>query len=258
MSRLSARKPLASLFTAIFCSAAVLASAVAAAAAQDVQTEAVVEKGALMLAYTGPVAPGMASFIAQEFLKNRNGTNRVVLILNSGGGSVEEGEQVIALLKEIRHTHRLDTVVLQGSTCASMCVPIFLQGKDRHVASASIWVFHEVTAQQRANMPGATEITADEDETFRLFREYYIEAGVSPEWIKQVLNAIVGGKNLWLTGSDSGLVEIRHRDRPDREHHKPAGTHGKAAAAAQRGPALNRSFVIPELDYPNVPARRAI
>jgi hypothetical protein len=53
-------------------------------------------------------------------------SDRVVLFLYSAGGQVEEGDRVI----EIKHGHQLITVVLHGKLCASMCIPISLQGED--------------------------------------------------------------------------------------------------------------------------------
>jgi ATP-dependent protease ClpP protease subunit len=76
--------------------------------------------------------------------------NRVVLFLDSAGGQVEEGNRVIEALNEIKLRHQLITVVPHGKLCASMCIPIFLQGEDRLAARASVWIFHEV-AQRQAN-----------------------------------------------------------------------------------------------------------
>src|SRR4029077_6748174 len=69
--------------------------------------------------------------------------NRVVLFLDSAGGKVDDGDRVIEVLNEIKLRHQLITVVPHGKLCASMCIPIFLQGEDRIAARASIWLFHE-------------------------------------------------------------------------------------------------------------------
>src|SRR5262249_10881393 len=55
-----------------------------------------------------------------------------------------------------------------GKLCASMCIPIFLQGEDRLAAPASIWLFHEA-AQRQAN----GILRTDTAETWRLFRKNY-------------------------------------------------------------------------------------
>src|SRR5262249_6779829 len=77
-------------------------------------------------------------------------SQRVVLFLDSAGGQVDEGDRVIEVLKEIKQRHQLITVVPDGKLCASMCIPIFLQGEDRLAARASLWIFHEA-AQRQAN-----------------------------------------------------------------------------------------------------------
>jgi hypothetical protein len=102
----------------------------------------------------------------------------VVLFLNSDGGEVNEGDRVIHLLDGIKPTHRLITVVLDGSLCASMCIPVFLQGDDRLAARTSRWIFHEA-ARQGVNQKERME------ETLRLLQKYYLAAGVSPGWIKR-------------------------------------------------------------------------
>jgi hypothetical protein len=71
-----------------------------------------------------------ASFAEAISLQGADGaaSHRVVLFLNSAGGQVDEGDRVIHLLDRIKPTHRLITVVLDGSLCASMCIPVFLPG----------------------------------------------------------------------------------------------------------------------------------
>src|SRR5262245_57956780 len=87
--------------------------------AQKPQVNVELNRGTLFISYAGSVVPGMADFIADTFVQYRESSHRVVLLLNSGGGSIEEGEQVIHVLKQIRKTHRLQTVVLHGDICAS-------------------------------------------------------------------------------------------------------------------------------------------
>jgi hypothetical protein len=57
--------------------------------------------------------------------------NRVALFLDSAGGRVDDGDRLIEALNEIKLRHQLITVVPHGKLCASMCIPIFLQGEDR-------------------------------------------------------------------------------------------------------------------------------
>src|SRR5260370_35113316 len=75
-----------------------------------------------------------------ELLRERN-----VIAAEQVIGQVEEGDRVIQILNEAKQTRRLVTQVLDGNLCASMCIPIFLQGDDRLAARASNWIFHEAT-----------------------------------------------------------------------------------------------------------------
>jgi hypothetical protein len=90
--------------------------------------------------------------------------------------------------------HRLITAVLDGSLCASMCIPIFLQGDDRLAAQTSRWIFHE------AAKPGRNGKERME-ETLRLFHKYYVAAGVSVHWINSIV-PIIERADFWQTGSD--------------------------------------------------------
>ena len=92
-------------------------------------------------------------------------------------------------------THRLIAQVLDGNLCASMCIPIFLQGDDRFAAQgASNWIFHEAT-RPGANGKERTDIT------WCLFRKCYVPAGVSMDWLKSIV-PIIQHANLLQTGSD--------------------------------------------------------
>lgn len=157
-----------------------------------------VENGTLYISYSGPIVKGMADFLAQTFMKYRDTTHRVVLVLASPGGSIDSGEQAIHVLRAIRQTHRLDTVVLNGKMCASMCIPVYLQGKVRFAAPSSLWVFHE--AATNLNEEG-TKIAIDREETFRILNRYYVPAGVSVAWLKLMVTK-VNGTDYWQTGSE--------------------------------------------------------
>jgi hypothetical protein len=139
----------------------------------------------------------------------------VVLFLDSAGGQVDDGDRVIEALNEIKLRHQLITVVPHGKLCASMCIPIFLQGEDRLAARASIWLFHEA-AQRQAN--GA--LRTDTAETWRLFRKYYAPAGVSMHWLKSIA-PMIKEADLWQTGGDlisakSGIILHPLGDRTER------------------------------------------
>jgi ATP-dependent protease ClpP protease subunit len=121
------------------------------------------EDGTLYIDLSGPIVAGMADDLRAALGKYGTTLNRVVLLLASAGGQVEEGDRVIEALNEIKLRHQLITVVAHGKLCASMCIPIFLQGEDRRAARASVWIFHEA-AQRQANGQQRTDIA----ETWRL------------------------------------------------------------------------------------------
>jgi ATP-dependent protease ClpP protease subunit len=156
-----------------------------------------------MLFWSGPVIATMPALIRAAYLEARDRTQRFVLVLNSGGGSVLAGEQTIAVLREIRATHRLDTEVRNGRICGSMCVFIYLQGQSRTAAPASAWLFHEIT---RAVPGGGKPPVIDRAALERLIGTYYPPAGVSAAWTEAMKPHTINS-DYWLTGRE--LVEAR-------------------------------------------------
>jgi ATP-dependent protease ClpP protease subunit len=150
----------------------------------------------LYIDWSGQIAPGMADYVRGAFVKHAAVAQRVVLLLNSGGGQVAEGERVIHVLQDIGQTHRLGTAVLAGRVCASMCLPVFLAGRDRFAAPASLWLFHEVV---RWDADGHAHI--DVEETKRLFQQYYLPAGVAADWLGSIIPQIKNA-DVWRTGAD--------------------------------------------------------
>ena len=78
----------------------------------------------------------MSDEISAAFEQNKSTIKKVELKLDSVGGSVAEGEKVIDVLKKIKTTHKLYTVVGAGRRCGSMCVFIYVQGQKRFAAPA--------------------------------------------------------------------------------------------------------------------------
>jgi len=163
------------------------------------------EDGTLYIDLSGPIVASTADDVRAALGKYGTALNRVVLFLDSAGGRVDDGDRLIEALNEIKLRHQLITVVPHGKLCASMCIPIFLQGEDRLAARASIWLFHEA-AQRQAN----GELRTDTAETWRLFRKYYAPAGVPTRWLKSIA-PMIEETDLWQTGGDlisakSGIV----------------------------------------------------
>src|SRR5215470_7752777 len=173
------------------------------------------EDGTLYIDLSGPIVAGTADNVRAALGKYGTTLNRVVLFLDSAGGRVDDGDRVIEALNEIKLRHQLITVVPHGKLCASMCIPIFLQGEDRLAARASLWIFHEA-AQRQANGERRTDMA----ETWRLFRKYYVPAGVAVSWLKSIA-PMIKEADLWQTGGDlisakSGIIMHPLGDRTER------------------------------------------
>jgi hypothetical protein len=155
----------------------------------------------LSIAWSGPIIPGMADDLRTALDKYGAASHRVVLFLNSAGGRVDGGDRVIHLLDGIKPTRRLITVVLDGSLCASMCIPVFLQGDDRLAGRTSRWIFHEA-ARQAANEKERRK------ETLYLFQKYYVPAGVSMQWLKRMMPLVERAE---LSESGGDLISAKSR-----------------------------------------------
>jgi ATP-dependent protease ClpP protease subunit len=161
----------------------------------------------VVMTWQGPIAAPMANQIRDAFESRKRQATRLVLRLSSHGGSVAEGERVIEVLRQIKSTHELETVVTQGDVCASMCVFIYVQGQKRYGALTSSWLFHEVS-----HMDPVTRQTTKLDRTAweRLVDTYFRPAGVSDAWIAELKPRTVDS-DYWQTGADlirsnSGII----------------------------------------------------
>src|SRR5215468_9521185 len=181
------------------------------------------DDGTLYIDLSGPIVAGTADDVRAAQGKYGTALNRVVLFLDSAGGRVDDGDRLIGVLNEIKLRHQLITVVPYGKLCASMCIPIFLQGEDRLAAPASIWLFHEA-AQRQAN----GILRTDTAETWPLFRKYYAPAGVPTRWLKSIA-PMIEEADLWQTGGDlisakSGIILHSLGDRTVRDLTAPPVT----------------------------------
>lgn len=165
-------------------------------------------EGAVKLSWTGRIEAPMARRIAEVFRQHSNDRRPFLLALSSPGGSLEHGAEVAKLLREIAGTRQLDTVVESGRMCASMCVPVYLQGQRRVAAEDARFMFHDVSyreymAREDSNVPqSATDAATDQ-----LFRKYFTPAGVPDVWIRDTRAEMKGGHDIWKTARE--LVEER-------------------------------------------------
>ncbi len=164
------------------------------------------------LTWRGRIAAPMEARLREAFARY-DSARTFVLALASPGGSIDQGARVVGLLRQIRETHQLETVVEAGKPCASMCVPVYLQGTRRTAAASARFMFHEVSFREEvSNDEVNVPESAKSSETDRLFARFFVPAGVSQTWIDKVRAEMTGGNDIWLTGrelvdQDSGVVQ---------------------------------------------------
>jgi len=193
--------------------------------------EASVKEGMLYLRWVGTVRYEMDKRIAEKFDEVKDRTVAVALVLSSCGGDADAEGRTVKVLKRIKKTHILFTMVGRGSLCASACVGIFLQGKHRDAALTSSWGFHEPSLQ--------SSVRGDDGDTIKrvivpvqteAMLKAYAEAGVSKRWLKR-LRAKIKGAEWWQTGRDlweakSGIItdvfgNSVPRAKEEKEHFAP-------------------------------------
>lgn len=185
------------------------------------------------LSWQGPIMAPMANQIRDAIESRKSQATRFVFRIASYGGSVAEGERVIDVLRQLKATHQLETVVAPGDVCASMCVFIYVQGQKRLGAMTSSWLFHEVSH----NDPVTKQITRlDRPGWERLVDKYLRPAGVSSAWIDDLKPRTVDS-DYWQTGSDliaanSGIITEPIANQSARVIAAPSPA-TKAAASAQ-------------------------
>jgi hypothetical protein len=108
----------------------------------------------VVIKYDGPIAFPMADNLREiwDGIAKTSRFRTVALRLNSPGGTQAEGEEVISILREIRQHAKLVTLVGEHDLCASMCIPLFIQGETRFASPASAWMFHGA-ALYMSNIP---------------------------------------------------------------------------------------------------------
>ena len=91
----------------------------------------------VVIEYDGPIVFPMAENLREIWteIKKSSRFHKVALRLNSPGGTDLHGLEVIGVLREMRQQVQLMTLVNEHDLCASMCVPIYLQG-DRALCAA--------------------------------------------------------------------------------------------------------------------------
>lgn len=154
----------------------------------------------LIVAWTGRVELPMHTLLARAFDKWRSRSERILLQLNSPGGSLREGGDVIELLQRIKHTHKLDTYVASAAICMSMCVPIFLQGDNRIAAPDARFMFHEPKRYFDDGSEAKGFSFEREALTRRFFNKYFVNSPMDAQWRGQLEKDWIG-KDIFMSGA---------------------------------------------------------
>ncbi|MGL4395103.1 MAG: ATP-dependent Clp protease proteolytic subunit [Hyphomicrobium sp.] len=171
------------------------------------------ERGAVVLHWRGRIEAPMAQRLSAAFDKLRDARTSFTLSLASPGGALEHGAEVVRLIQRMQETHMVDTLVEGRSVCASMCVPVYLQGRRRYASETARFMFHEVSfrefvSDEKVAVPQSAIGTA----TDQLFAKYFLPAGVSQTWLATIRTAISAGNDVWKSGRDlvdenAGIVQ---------------------------------------------------
>ena len=158
----------------------------------------------VILAWTGEVELPMHTLLVRAFEEWRTKSEHFLLQLNSAGGSVREGGDVVELLQRIKRTHTLDTYVASREICMSMCVPIFLQGNMRIAAPDARFMFHEPKRFYEDGSEAKGFSFEREALTRRFFTRYFTNSPMNANWRVQLEKDWLG-KDIYKSGKQ--LVE---------------------------------------------------
>jgi ATP-dependent protease ClpP protease subunit len=167
------------------------------------------EPSRIVLTWSGPVGEPMRDDVIVAFDRFKADRRRIVIALNSPGGSIAYGRTVAAAIRNASQGHEIDTLVEQGGVCASMCVPIYLAGAERLAHPAARFMFHMASL----NLDPASPVTAQGDEvavakyrkvmetlaTDDLFENDIGTHGVNAAWLARMRTRI-DGRDVWVTG----------------------------------------------------------
>ena len=142
----------------------------------------------------------MARRIAEAYERDGSQVNTFVLVLDSPGGALHEGGEVIKVLQRIKSTHQLHTFVGPNANCLSMCVPIYLQGQKRLAAEGSRWMFHEPISVDPHTGEKVKQLEFEANfYARRFFERYFTNSEMDADWRKR-LEREWKGKEVWKTG----------------------------------------------------------
>ncbi|GJL93939.1 MAG: hypothetical protein DHS20C05_03440 [Hyphococcus sp.] len=155
---------------------------------------------ALVFAWRDGIDVPMARHFADAYDEYRGEASRIIIELNSTGGSLYEGGQVIKVIDRMKRTHKVDTRVGPRRICLSMCVPIFLQGEERSAAATARFMFHEPTLTDAITGKPVKEPEFEKEFSSQRFVDrYFVNSPMDPDW-RDDLIAEWRGRDIWRSG----------------------------------------------------------
>jgi hypothetical protein len=175
----------------------------------------------VVLQWNGDVEPPMLARFEQAFRQLKGDPRRILISLNSDGGSVKHGHEVITEIRRASRSHSIDTIVEAGKSCASMCVPIYMSGIERFAHPSAQFMFHEASIRLppetqrglRALNVNVSDVkrTWAQKATDDLFNDDFLPQGVNAHWLED-MRVKIRNRDVWLTGQQlvaqrSGVVD---------------------------------------------------
>ncbi|MEL6323927.1 MAG: ATP-dependent Clp protease proteolytic subunit [Pseudomonadota bacterium] len=167
--------------------------------------------GTVVFSWRGDVRAPMARRFEDAFEEWRGEADAFLIRLDSPGGALAEGNEVIGVIRYMQRSHPVMTEILPGDDCLSMCVPIFMQGEQRRAAPNARFMFHQpiavdlYTDEVAEQLPAEREYVAE-----RFLRRYFDDGQVDPAWVDRLRDDWQRG-DVWKSGRDlvdegSGIV----------------------------------------------------
>lgn len=163
----------------------------------------------VVLKWNGPIAEPMLERFLQAFRDLEDDERPIVISLNSPGGFVQHGREIMGLIHKQQRNHTIATMVEAGNSCASMCVPIYLVGEMRMAHPGAKFMFHEASFKSSA-FSGALYKAVVNKVTNELFDDDIGARSVDAKWLAHMREKI-RGRDVWLTGKqlmDQGSLVV--------------------------------------------------
>ena len=155
-------------------------------------------------------------------------SRRIMLHLNSSGGSTKAGFEIIDYLNQLKRDGYTITTYVEKE-CSSMCIPIYMQGTIRLATPTSKWVFHD-----------ARNAFGTDDRMTRRMLSALATNGADAGWLECLIfrNVFVGGNLVAYSGAGlvrdqsniiTQLVASGHEHETRSEYTEPATEQSSAA-----------------------------